>query len=114
MSDTNLYPGAGKDSQPEIRAAMERFRSLPARKRAELPALWWLLNDTTQLFKMSKADAQYTDTSSGGLNCHSCDYLYFSIRWQKYICSQIKGYVEPEGTCRLWSSDKHADPYQEK
>lgn len=113
MSESNLYPDAAKQSQPEIRAAMERFRSLPARKRAELPALWWMLNDTTQLFKMSKGDAQYTDHSTGHDDCESCDYIYFSIRWQKYICSQIRGYIEPTGWCRLWSRDEHADPYQE-
>ncbi|NDQ58575.1 MAG: hypothetical protein GZ088_16025 [Acidipila sp.] len=108
----NYYPNAGTHSQPEIREAVERFRSLPADKRAELPLLWWLLQDSTQAFKASKIDSRYTAHSPGKQSCASCDFIYLSLRWNKYICSQIEGEVAPAGWCRLWERST-ADPYTE-
>jgi hypothetical protein len=113
MPEPNMYEQAGKHAQPEVQDAIARFRTLPEHERAELPLLWWLLQDSTQVYKTLKQDALYTDhASSRRTSCATCDYLYESVRFGLYICSQIEGTVEPSGWCRLWEHDPNAKPYK--
>lgn len=106
-----MYPEAGRYAQPEIKEAIQRFRALPFKQRAELPLLWWLLNDSTQSFKMTKEESEYIEVAETGTQrCSNCDFAYFSVRFKVYICSQIHGEIRPSGWCRLW--EHNADnPY---
>lgn len=103
MVDENLYPEAGYREQPEVRAAIARFRALPPNERAARPLIWWLLNESTQAVKMSQQDALYTEQSRGPQTCGTCRYLYLSNFWRRHICSMIQGNdISPAGWCRLW------------
>jgi len=102
--NSNMYPEAGRHAQPEVQAAIERFRKLPAEERAKQPLLWWLTGgESTQPYKMSQLDSNYVEQSPGAQTCANCRFLYFSQYWRTNICSQIEGVgIRPEGWCRLW------------
>lgn len=106
----NEYLDAGSNAQPEIQEAIERFRSMSDDERAKMPLLWWLLGSSTQFFKMTKADANYTSGMSFG--CANCNYIYKSVRSDQYICSQIRGAISRSGWCRLWNRSD-VQPYSE-
>lgn len=108
MIGENLYPEAGRFAQPEIQAAIERFRRLPAEERARTPLLWWLTGgESTQGYKMSKADALYTDRSQSPEQvCCNCRFFYYSNAFKIYICSQVQGTVACAGWCRLWKHER--------
>lgn len=112
MPEEYEYPDAGKFAQPEVRQAVQRFRQLSFEQRAELPLLWWLLNDSTQAYKMTKLESEYVDhATTGTQRCENCDFAYLNVRFKTYICSQIQGEIKPQGWCRLWERGNH-DPYK--
>ena len=103
-SNSNLYPKAGRFAQPEVQAAIERFRRLSPEERAKTALIWWLLGESSQPFKMSQKDSAYTELSSNAQQCQNCRYFYGSTFWRTNICSQIEGVgIRPEGWCRLWA-----------
>jgi hypothetical protein len=106
-----MYPKADQYAQPEIKAAVARFRELPLEEREKLPLLWWLLNDTTQAFKPSKKESLYTDFArTGTQRCDNCSYSYLNIHHRVYICSQIRGCIKMTGWCKYWERVKE-NPY---
>ena len=100
--EVNFYPQAGETAQPEIQAAIARFRELPEAERAEIPLLWWLLGDGSQPYKMSKPDSNYVDHSRSRQQCQGCLHAYYRVADEAFICSVIRGIIEPKGWCRLW------------
>ncbi len=83
--------------------AVERFRGLPAGYRDEHVLLWWLLGESTQVFKMSKPDADYREkTPVRGQTCDNCIFAFKRVVDGKYICSQMRGFIKPKAWCRLW------------
>jgi hypothetical protein len=101
------YPKAGKNAQPGINKDIETYKKLPPEEKAKTPLLWWLLGSTTQDYKMSKKDALYTEESkTAGQKCSNCRFAYQHITSGRYICSMMRGNIEPGAWCRLWEADK--------
>ena len=99
----NTYPEAGKGAAESIKQLVDRFRSLSDDERAAKPLLYWLLGSGTPPYKMSKADAKYTDESEiEDETCENCQFIYYGLARKRFICSQISGPVKKEGWCRLW------------
>lgn len=100
------------DPQPEVQEAIERFREMDPEDRNTNVLLYWLIGKSgTPPYKMSREDAQYSD--DGGTQetaCANCEFLYQKTTSGKYICSQIRGEVRPEGWCNRW---KLADTIEE-
>ena len=109
--NSHLYLNAEKNSQPEIKKAIERFRQLPREIREKQPLLYWLLQKGTPNYKMSKEDSHYVDVSEvKGQMCQNCKFIYKRMDGGKFICSQInemdspsKGEISRLGWCRLWN-----------
>ncbi len=106
LSESYDYPKAGEAAQPEVKAAIKRFRKLPMADRKKKPLLYWLTGEATSDLKMSKADSEYTDKSSTKENCGNCEYIWKEPTSDRYICSQISGEIKPAGWCRLWDAAK--------
>ncbi len=97
------YPSAGKNAQPEVKKAIERFRRLPDDEKEGQVLLWWLTGgQSTQAFKMTKRDAGYVDHPVEGAQCSLCKFAYYSMYEKKYICSQIVGEIFPNAVCQLF------------
>ena len=101
---SNNYPDAGKDAQPEVKEALERFKKMSPEERSKKPLLYWLLGTGTQPYKMSQEDSEYTDKSPGEHKCDNCVYTFTNHTSGKHICSQIQEEVKLEGWCKLWES----------
>lgn len=102
-----MYPEAGKDAPEPVQKVVEEFRSLSDEERAKRPLLYHILGAGTPDYKMSQEDSDYTDKSEvEGQTCENCQFAYLSVARDKYICSQIAGYIEPAGWCRLWVPGK--------
>lgn len=103
----NEYPDAGirGKAQPEVVEAVERFRSLPARVRAKLPLLYWLLGAGTPPYKMTREDSDYgaPPPQAAGHVCGNCRFAYARVLTGDVICSQIEGRVGWAAWCRLWA-----------
>lgn len=111
--DENQYPDAGKNAQPEVKKAIERFRKLPAEERSKKPLLYWLMGTGTQPYKMSKEDSQYTDKTHGKQRCDNCVFAFKNVVSGKYICSQIQEEIKPAGWCNLWEEGDY-NPRKDK
>ena len=99
----DFYPQAAIQAQPEVMAAVARFRMLPAEIRSDNVLLWWLLGSGTPPYKMSKTDSTYVDKSEVfGQTCKNCIFTYKRFVTGQYICSQIRGEIKLPGWCRLW------------
>lgn len=100
------YPDAGgPDAPPEMQELVERFlEEVPLSVKKEQPLLYFALGTGTPAYKMSQDDAEYVDDAEdkGNHICQTCEYLYLKPASGKYICSQIRGEVSPEGWCKLW------------
>ena len=99
----DIYPQAGINAQPEVQAAVERYRMLPPEVRRNHVLLWWLLGTGTPPYKQSKPDSAYSDKSPVlGQTCANCIFTYKRHVTGQYICSQIRGEIKLRGWCRLW------------
>jgi len=96
------YPGAGKDAPPGVQQAIERFHKLPEEEQRETPLLYYLLGSGTPNYKMSKELATYKKEPRGEQKCGSCKFAFQKVVSGKYICSQVRGEIQPEHWCRLW------------
>jgi hypothetical protein len=113
QQDDNKFPDAGKDAQPEVKKAVERFRKLPAEERKKQPLLYWLLGTGTQPYKTSREDSQYADKTSGKQRCDNCVHAFKNLTSGKHICSQIQEEIKPAGWCNLWEEGEY-DPRRDK
>ena len=100
------------DPQPEVQEAIEQFREMDPEDRNTNVLLYWLIGtEGTPPYKMSQEDAQYSDDAgTQEAACANCEFLYQKTTNGKYICSQIRGEVRPEGWCNRW---KLADTIEE-
>lgn len=96
------YPRAGRNAPIEVRRAIQAFRRLPLKLRAQTPLLYWLLGDGTPPYKMAPADADYIEEGRGPELCANCAYAFQHVTSREYICSQISGPIQPRAWCRLW------------
>jgi len=101
------YNDVGNKSQPEVKEAIDRFHKLSDKEKAKQPLLYWLLQDSTPKFKISKKDSKYTDKSEIPQKCQNCKFLYFKPSNERYICSQIAGLISPEGWCDRWKAGEN-------
>ena len=97
------YPRAGGPrAQPEVRAAIARFKRLPESQKRCQPLLYWLLGAGTPPYKMGKAESAYVQQAVGRENCANCIFAYQNVTTKRFICSQIEGDILPQAWCRLW------------
>lgn len=102
------YPDVSYDAQPEVKAAMRRFRRLPLAEKVIQPALYWLIgSEGTPSLKMSKEDSAYLPLPVQGQACGNCRFAYQHVTSGRFICSQIgepgDSLIEPGAWCRLWA-----------
>jgi hypothetical protein len=99
------YPGAGRRAQPEVKAAIRRWRArVSDRTKVSTPLLYWLLGDSTPAYKMTQADSLYGPAPRGKIRqkCGNCDYAFQHVISKEHICSQIEGQIQLALWCRLW------------
>lgn len=89
------------NAQPEVKAALKRWFSLPEDERSNEVLLYWLLGAGTPAYKMSKKESKYTDKAKGDHNCGNCEFTYHKLSGDRYICSQISGDIKLPGWCKL-------------
>ena len=109
-----LFPGAGRSAQPEIQAAIDRYRRMPLAFRAQNMLWAWLLGpDGTPPYKFTQAEVNYTDVSwRPDLNCGNCQRIYLHPPTSIYICSGIRGEIVPQGMCTIWEKPMSAARYR--
>ena len=89
-----------------VREAIQDYKE----SGSERPLLYWLLKTGTPAYKMSKEESGYTaEAQDPRYSCATCEFLYTETTTGKHVCSQIRGYVEPEGWCNRWTL---ADAYE--
>lgn len=87
-----------------VKEAVKDFHKLPQRQKERRPLLYHVLQSGTPEWKMSKEDSQYADISPAeGQYCGNCRFAYEKVvQPGRYICSKIRGTIQPEGWCKLW------------
>lgn len=96
------YDDAGERAQPEVRAAIARFRGLVLVERAARPLLYWLLGGGTPPYKIAKLDAAYQGSPVGGRKCGNCGAAWRHVTTPLFICDQVSGPIAPEAWCNRW------------
>lgn len=100
-----LYPRAGRNAQPEVREALERWKGLPREEKLSGPLWHWLLGDPTPVYKLPGDSVGYVSKSKfEGRNCSNCRYAYAQVATGDLICSVIRGEIHADGWCELWDS----------
>lgn len=98
-----LYPTAGRNAQPEVRKALERWKELPRDVKLSGPLWHWLLGDPTPVYKLPGDAVGYTNQSKfADRKCSTCRYAYQQVVTEDLICSVIRGDIEAPGWCELW------------
>jgi len=95
------YPKAGENAPEEVKEVINE--KLEEGLPDDLPLLYAILGSGTPPYKMSKNDSSYTDEAQGKDKCSNCEFAYKKVVRDRYICSQIRGPIKPEGWCRLWT-----------
>lgn len=105
------YPNVGGDAQPEVQEAIRRYKEMSPEERGKEPLLYWLLGSGTPPYKDSREATEYTDTSeTEGQTCGNCSFTYFRTATQQFICSQIRGVIQPGGWCNRWEESEPVEP----
>lgn len=100
-----MYPDAGKNAQPEVVEAIERWKKLPEEEKVAGPLWHWLLGASTPVYKLPKEAADYQDPSPvASRRCGNCRYAYQHVLTKTSICSVVRGPIKPSAWCRLWDS----------
>lgn len=100
----SLYPNAGENAQPEVKAAIKRFNEMSAAEQSEYVLLDWLLGEGTPDYKMPPKPAVYMDKSTvSGQRCDNCILSYQNLVSGRYICSEINPDIKPAGWCKWWN-----------
>lgn len=102
------YNDARETVSPSVQTEIEKFDALSDEEKANKPLLYHLLGQGTPAFKMDKKDAEYVDKSTvKDQACANCRFAYKKVvEDDRFICSQIRGTIRPEGWCRLWKPKK--------
>ena len=101
------YEKAGQNAPPEVQKAIERWKTLPIEDRKHQPLLYWLLGSGTPDYKMSKEDAAYQEEPREKQKCGNCEFAYLKVSKDMYICSQMRGEINENAWCRLWTAGDH-------
>lgn len=103
------YSGIPVDQVPDgVKQALRTWEE-EAEDKENRPLLYWLLGGEeggvgTPPYKMSQEQAEYTDQANDpGASCATCEFLYQKTTTGEHVCSKIRGRVEPEGWCKLWT-----------
>lgn len=105
------YPDAGDDAQPEVQEAIKRYNEMSPEERGKEPLLYWLLGSGTPPYKDSREATEYTDKSEvEGQTCGNCSFMYFRTATQQFICSQIRGVIQPGGWSNRWEASEPVEP----
>lgn len=107
-----LYPRAGHGAQPEVVAAIRRFRLLSSSERAK-HSLWaWLLGpEGTPPYKMQKSEIVWTKHPMKGHDCGNCQRFYVHVVTGTGICDKVAGIWEESWWCEEWSEPAPLDEY---
>jgi len=97
------YPDAGDNAPPGVQKEVDNFKQQPPGDRGVM--LYNLLGSGTPEYKMSQEESEYTDNSTvEGQTCGNCKFAYQQVGSERFICSQIRGDIVPEGWCKLWQA----------
>lgn len=112
---TFLFPSAGGGAQPEVRRAIQRFRSLSAAERQRVPSLWgWLLGvDGTPPYKIRRDWIEWAPRPVQGQKCANCHRWYVHHVTGTGICDSVSGVWEGEWWCSRWTAPATAAEYRE-
>lgn len=103
MKDGYQYAEAGQHAPDLVQQAIRQFHEeVPDDEKEDTPLLYWLLGDGTPSYKMSKPDSDYVEEPNGDEKCGNCEYAYKEVVSDKFICSKVRGEIQPEHWCRLW------------
>lgn len=101
------YKNAEQNMPVEVRMALARFRQLPEKIRAQLPAWGWLLGGGTPKLKMEQADVQYGSPPSNPLTqhhrCQNCNRFYQHVPTGTGVCDWVRGVIAPNAWCNRWA-----------
>ena len=104
--DQSGYPEAGENAPPEIREVVNELK----KEDSDVPLLYRVLGSGTPPYKMSKEESEYTSESDvEGQTCGNCRFAYKKVVSERYICSQIRGDIQPPGWCRLWTAPENSE-----
>ena len=97
------YIQAYKSAPAETKRAIVKFMQLPEKERQNKPLLYFILGAGTPPYKMDKASSKYVSVSKHPTqDCENCIFAFQNVVKQNFICSQIRGDIEPDGWCKLW------------
>lgn len=97
------YSEASEKAHPAVQEAIAEFHKLPNAVKQKTPLLYYILGTGTPPYKMTHKDSEYTDKSDNSDTvCGNCEFSYQKVINKKFICSQIRGHIQPEGWCNQW------------
>ncbi len=97
------YPDAGEQAPAPVKKVIRDWSRLPSDVQEREPLLYYLLGGGTDAFKMDPEIAEYTDESQkSDQQCANCEFSYQKVSNGRYLCSQIRGWIQPPGWCKLW------------
>ena len=99
------YDEAGINAPESVKHAIREYHALPDEVKENTPLLYYILGSGTPPYKMTQEDSEYTDQATDStMNCANCEFAYMKVITSKYICSQIRDEIKPEGWCNQWKS----------
>jgi hypothetical protein len=110
-----LFPLAGRGAQPEVQAAIARFRNLPLMARERVPSLWgWLLGkEGTPPYKYDRSEIQWAQQPVRNMKCANCQRWYIHYVTQTGICDSVSGPWKGDWWCDKWTAPLSAKDYRE-
>jgi len=100
----NQYIEAYKIAPVQTKKLIVKYMSMPKSFRDKKPLLYYILGAGTPPYKMGRNESHYTDVSTVPFqDCANCIFAFQSVLKKHYICSQIRGNIEPKGWCHLWN-----------
>lgn len=97
------YPEAGQNASEYIKKSISEFHQLPDEVKATTPLLYYILGSGTPPYKMTQEDTEYTNEPLNTTQtCANCEFAYQKVITGKYICSQIRDEIKPQGWCNQW------------
>jgi hypothetical protein len=106
-----LYPDIGEKAPVGVQMAIEEWKTKPYEYKVSRPLWFHLLGTPTPNYKLPPEAVHYTEPSPiPDQTCGNCEYAYQHVVTGDYICSVMRGQIEPEAWCRLWEAPDPASP----